>query len=206
MLRMTVAKNTKPLALGVLLSGGGRTLVNLLEHIQAGTLDAEIVVVIASRACRGVELAQAAGIDAHVVPYKKFGPAQLAEYSAKITQLLDRAQAELVVMAGFLSMWTIPPNYAGRVVNIHPALLPRHGGRGMFGHHVHEAVIAAGDSKSGCTVHFVNNEYDAGPVILQREVPVLPGDTPDDLACRVFEQEQIAYPQALSQLAATRAK
>jgi phosphoribosylglycinamide formyltransferase-1 len=103
-------------------------------------------------------------------------------------------------MAGFLSLWTIPPDLAGRVLNIHPALLPKFGGKGMHGHHVHEAVLAAHETESGCTVHYADNTYDTGPIILQRKVPVLPADTPDSLAARVFEQECLAYPEAIRQV------
>ncbi len=198
--------DSKKLRLGVLLSGGGRTLTNILELIQAGSLSAEVATVIASRECKGIDRSKSAGLDVHLVTYKNFGPSQLKDYSAEITRLLDSAEVDLVIMAGFLSKWIIPANYAGRVLNIHPALLPKYGGQGMFGHHVHEAVIAAGDTKSGCTVHFVTNEYDAGPIILQREVPVQPGDTPDDLAGRVFEQECIAYPEAIRLFAEGRVK
>ena len=189
--------DSKKIRLGVLLSGGGRTLVNIMEHIDSGKLNAEVGVVIASRPCKGIQRSEAAGLDVHLVPYKQYGEERLEEYSQKITALLDGAGVDLVILAGFLSKWIIPTSYAGRVINIHPALLPKFGGHGMFGHHVHQAVIAAGDTKSGCTVHFVTNEYDAGPIILQREVPVIPGDTPDDLAARVFEQECIAYPEAI---------
>ena len=120
-----------------------------------------------------------------------------ATYSRRIADLLDAAGVELVIQAGFLSLWHVPPQYEGRVMNIHPALLPGFGGHGMFGHHVHEAVLAAGCKVSGCTVHFVTNEYDAGPIIVQRCVPVLESDTPDSLADRVFEQECVAYPEAI---------
>jgi formyltetrahydrofolate-dependent phosphoribosylglycinamide formyltransferase len=191
-----------PLRLGVLLSGGGRTMLNLQEQIDAGELPAEIVTVIASRPCKGLDRAAERGLDTHLVNYRDFGPERLEEYSAVITAHLDLARVELVVMAGFLSKWIIPESYAGRVMNIHPALLPKFGGQGMFGHHVHEAVLAAGETVSGCTVHFVNNRYDAGPIILQRSVPVEPGDTPDDLADRVFAEECIAYPQAIRRYAA----
>jgi phosphoribosylglycinamide formyltransferase-1 len=100
-------------------------------------------------------------------------------------------------MAGFLSLWEIPPELHGLVLNIHPALLPKFGGKGMHGHHVHEAVLAAGETESGCTVHYADNTYDTGPIIVQRRVPVRPGDTADTLAARVFEQECIAYPEAI---------
>jgi phosphoribosylglycinamide formyltransferase-1 len=195
-------KPDKTLRLGVLLSGGGRTLLNILEHIRAGKLPAQVAVVIASRDCKGVERARGAGLDAHVVPYKEMPDGET--YSARLAELLDAAGVDLVCLAGFLSFWRIPPRYQGRVMNIHPALLPRFGGDGMYGHHVHEAVLAAGCKVSGCSVHFVNNEYDAGPIIVQRCVPVVEGDTPDTLADRVFQQECIAYPEAIALFAAGR--
>lgn len=191
----------KKLQIGVLLSGGGRTLVNILENINSNELAGEVVVVIASRQCKGIQRSKDAGLDVHLVPYKNYGDGHLAEYSQQITSLLDAAKVDMVVMAGFLSLWTIPPKYESRVINIHPALLPKYGGKGMFGHHVHEAVIAAGESESGCTVHFVTNQYDEGPIILQRKVPVKPQDTPDDLAARVFQQECSALPEAIKRFA-----
>jgi len=191
-----------PLRLGVLLSGGGRTLLNLLEEIRAGRLDAEVAVVIASRPCKGLDRAQAAGLDVRLVPYKQMPDPD--EYSAALAGILDEARAELVCLAGFLSMWRLPERYLGRVMNIHPALLPSFGGKGMYGHRVHEAVLARGCKVSGCTVHFVTNEYDAGPIILQKCVPVLDADTPDDLAARVFDQECQAYPEAIRLFAAGR--
>ena len=192
----------KKLRLGVLLSGGGRTFQNILDRAATGRLDVKPVVVVASRVCRGLDLARQAGVPAHVV-VKKDSP-DVESYSAPITAALDAAGVDVVVMAGFLSFWRIPDHYAGRVVNIHPALLPSFGGHGMFGHHVHEAVLAAGVKVSGCTVHFVTNEYDAGPILVQRPVPVMEGDTPDTLAARVFEQECEALPEALQLLAEGR--
>jgi phosphoribosylglycinamide formyltransferase-1 len=193
-----------PVRLGVMLSGGGRTLTNILQCIHRGELAAKVAGVIASRQCKGVELALAAGLPVHVVPRKELP--DLKEYSNRITALLDAAGVDLVVMAGFLSMWTIPPQYAQAVMNIHPALLPNFGGQGMYGHHVHEAVLAAGCKVSGCTVHFVTNEYDRGPIILQRCVAVEETDTPDTLAARVFEQECIAFPQGIQLFAQGRLK
>ena len=194
----------KPLRLGVLISGGGRTLMNLHRLIGQGKLSAEIGVVIASRECRGVELARQAGLVAHLVQYKQM-PSREA-YSDRINSLLDGAGVDLVVMAGFLSLWHIPPRYEGKVVNIHPALLPAFGGHGMFGHHVHEAVLARGCKISGCTVHYVTNEYDAGPIILQKCVHVLENDTPDTLAARIFEQETLALPEAIQLIAEGRTR
>ena len=185
----------KKLRVGVLLSGGGRTLLNILKQIDAGELDAEVAVVITSRECKGAERARNAGLNVQVVPYKQMPDTET--YSARIVEILDAAAVELVCLAGFLSYWTIPPKYEGRVMNIHPALLPRFGGKGMWGHHVHDAVLTAGCNVSGCTVHFVNNEYDEGPIVVQRAVPVEEGDTAETLAARVFEQECIAYPEAI---------
>lgn len=178
-----------------MISGGGRTLLNIAEHIRRGDLSAETAVVVASRQCKGVDICHEAGLDIRVVPYKEMPT--LEEYSRKITAILDAAKVDLVVMAGFLSAYLIPPHYLGKVMNIHPALLPAFGGRGMYGHHVHQAVLRYGCKVSGCTVHFVTNEYDRGPIILQRAVPVVEGDTAETLAGRVFEQELIAYPEAI---------
>ena len=110
------------------------------------------------------------------------------------------------MLAGFLSLLKIPDDYLGRVMNIHPALLPKFGGQGMYGHHVHEAVLAAGEQESGCTVHFADNQYDHGPVILQRRCPVKSDDTPDSLADRVMAEEREAYPQAIQMYAEGRVK
>ncbi len=189
---------TPPVRLGVLLSGGGRTLENILAEIDGGRLagKAEVVVVIASRPqIRGIQVAEKAGIPVHVIRAKAFD--KVDAYSEAMVRVLDDARVDLACLAGFLSYWIIPDRFDGRVMNIHPALLPSFGGKGMFGHHVHEAVLACGCRVSGCTVHFVNNEYDAGPIILQRAVQACEGDDDDTLAARVFEQECVAYPEAI---------
>ena len=191
-----------PIRLGVLLSGGGRTLLNILDEIKAGRLNAEVACVIASRQCKGVERSVAAGLAVTVIPYSEMPDTET--YSRRIVDVLDEAGADLVIQAGFLSLWRVPEHYAGRVMNIHPALLPSFGGQGMYGHHVHRAVLAAGCKVSGCTIHFVTNEYDAGAIIVQRAVAVGQDDDADSLAARVFEQECIAYPQAISLFAAGR--
>ncbi len=186
----------KLLRLGVLLSGGGRTLENILDQIRAGKLAAEVAVVIASRPnIRGIDIGKAAGVPTHLVrPRDRAG---VEAYSEAMCRLMDEARVDLILLAGFLSYWIVPKRYLGRVMNIHPALLPAFGGKGMYGHHVHEAVVARGCKVSGCTVHFVNNAYDEGPIILQRPVPVYAEDTPDDVAARVFREECIAYPEAI---------
>jgi len=185
-----------------LISGGGRTVLNICDEIDAGRLDAEVAVVIGSRPCKGLDRARERHIAGHIVPYKEMPDVET--YSARLVEILDAAEVDLVILAGFLSLWQIPPRYEGKVMNIHPALLPAFGGHGMWGHHVHEAVLASGAAESGCTIHFVTNEYDAGPIILQRTVPVLPGDDADTLAARVFEQECIAYPEAIHLFAQDR--
>ena len=193
----------KPYRIAVLISGGGTTLRNFVEKINAGRLPVEIALVVSSSpAARGLQIAADAGIPSAVVERKTF--ASQEEFSREIFDRCRRAKADLVAMAGFLKRVTIPDDFADRVVNIHPALVPAFCGQGFYGHHVHEAVLAYGAKLSGCTVHFADNQYDHGPVILQRAVPVLDDDTPDTLAARVFEAECEAYPEALRLLAEGR--
>ncbi|MEM6459994.1 MAG: phosphoribosylglycinamide formyltransferase [Planctomycetota bacterium] len=191
----------KKLPIAVLLSGGGTTMLNLAGRIADGALPAEIRLVVASnRAAKGIARAERLGLPVRVVPRKEFTSGEL--FSKFIFAHLRDAGVELVCLAGFLSLLTIPEDYERRVMNIHPSLLPKFGGKGMHGRAVHEAVLAAGEAESGCTVHFADNTYDTGPVILQRRCPVLPGDTPEALAARVFEQECVAYPEAVAGFAA----
>ncbi len=178
--------------LAVMLSGSGRTLDNLREVIARGDLPARIEVVIASRECLGAEKARKAGIPVEVLPGVIPAP-RLAGYLHKYVNKLRG----WVVLAGYLKLINIPDGWEHRIVNIHPSLLPKFGGPGMYGHHVHEAVLAAGETESGCTVHLCDREFDTGRIVLQRRCPVLPGDTPETLAARVFEQECLAYPEAL---------
>jgi len=184
------------LRLGILLSGGGRTMLNIQEQIDAGRLNAKIAVVISSRSdVQGVERARKLGLGPAVIRKKDYPDVE--QFSNRIRQVLDAARVDLVIQAGWLCLWRIPKEYENRVMNIHPALLPAFGGQGMWGHHVHEAVLAAGCKVSGCTVHFCTGEYDKGPIIVQRCCEVKPDDDPDTLAARVFEQECIAYPEAI---------
>jgi len=190
----------KMLRLAVLLSGSGRTLENLLEWIAAGRLAASVERVVSSRGdVRGVRLAERAGIPVSVLP-----PAgrPLAEWSDAIFAACRGAMPDLVVMAGFLHLVEIPADFAGRVINIHPALLPAFGGKGFHGLHVHRAVVARGCTVSGCTVHLVDNEYDHGRILLQQTVPVLRDDTADSLAARVFAAECETLPEAINRIAA----
>jgi len=185
-----------PIRLGVLISGGGTTLMNILEYMKQGRLNAKVVLVISSRSTvAGVEKAKNAGLNVKIVRKKDYP--DIDEFSKRIEEELVAANVDLVVQGGWLCLWKIPARYENRVMNIHPALLPSFGGKGMWGHHVHEAVLKAGCKVSGCSVHFCTNEYDKGPIIVQRACEVKNDDTPDTLAARVFEQECIAYPQAI---------
>lgn len=195
-------KTTKPLRLVVPLSGGGTTLQNMIDLIAHEQLPATVELVIGSRPdAFGLERAKKAGIPTLVIPRKGTPP---EEFTRRMHEAIHRIKPDLVCMAGFLCHWTIPDDYIGKVMNIHPALLPSFGGKGFYGHHVHEAVIKAGCKVSGCTVHFADNMYDNGPIIVQRCVPVLEDDTADSLAARVFEQECVAYPEAIRLFAAGR--
>ena len=195
----------KDLNLGVLVSGSGRTLQNFVDLIAAGQLPAKVSVVVGSRpGLVGIERAAQARIP-HFVGNRK-ECANVEAFSKPVFSLLDDAGVDLVCMAGWLSLLDIPEKYNGRILNIHPALLPSFGGHGMYGHHVHDAVLKAGCKVSGCTVHFVDATYDTGPIVLQRTCPVLDDDTPDTLAARVFEEEKVAYPEAIRLFAAGRLK
>jgi formyltetrahydrofolate-dependent phosphoribosylglycinamide formyltransferase len=189
----------------VLISGGGTTLANLIQKIAAGELAAEIPLVISSTpAARGLAIASQNGLPTAVVQRKLH--ASTPEFSHRIFDLVRREQPHLVVMGGWLKLVEIPADFQNRVMNIHPALIPAFCGHGFYGHHVHEAVLEYGVKLSGCTVHFVDNQYDHGPIILQRAVEVLADDTPDTLAARVFAAECEAYPEALRLFAAGRLK
>lgn len=187
--------------LAILLSGTGRTLENLLHVTELGILPARIVAVVSSRpGVRGVAVARAARVPVYVIARQDF--ADDGAFSTAIYDALAPAEPDWLVLAGFSRRLIVRPEWWGRIVNVHPSLLPSFGGRGMFGIHVHEAALAYGVKLSGCTVHFVDNEYDHGPVILQRAVPVLDEDDPATLAERVFAAECKAYPEALRALVA----
>jgi formyltetrahydrofolate-dependent phosphoribosylglycinamide formyltransferase len=193
------------LRLGVLLSGSGSTLQNLIDRSAAGTLDAEITCVVSSRSgVYGLERARSHGIPALTVARKDFAKSDLAGFSAAVWQALEAHKVDLAVMAGFMCLLDIPDAWHGRVVNVHPALIPAFCGQGMYGRHVHDAVLAYGAKLTGATVHFVDNEYDHGPIIVQGAVPVDEDDTPDTLAERVQALERELYPQAIQLFAEGR--
>ncbi|MCE5268239.1 MAG: phosphoribosylglycinamide formyltransferase, partial [Planctomycetaceae bacterium] len=178
--------STRPFRIAVLISGGGTTLRNLIEKIAAGRLPVEIrLVVSSSPTAGGLRFAADAGIPSTVIERKTF--ASQDDFSRAIFDRCRESKIDLIVMGGFLKRITIPDDFTNRVVNIHPALMPAFCGEGFYGHRVHEAVLDYGAKLSGCTVHFADNQYDHGPIILQRAVPVLDDDTPGTLAARVFE-------------------
>ena len=188
------------LRLAVVLSGSGRTLENLLERSDGGTLPASVAVVVSSRAdVRGARIAERAGVPVRVLPP---GGQGVDRWSESIFAACREARADLVVMAGFLHLVRIPHDFAGRVINIHPSLLPAFGGRGFHGMNVHRAVLERGCTVSGCTVHLVDDEYDHGRVLLQQAVPVLSDDSPESLAARVFAAECQTLPEAIGRIAA----
>jgi formyltetrahydrofolate-dependent phosphoribosylglycinamide formyltransferase len=194
---------SKHLRLAFLISGSGRTLMNFHELIKQKQLNAEIAVVISSRSDTvGVEKAKNAGLPVEIIRKKDYPDVE--QFSREIRKSLLTARVNLVIQAGWLCLWKIPPEFENKVMNIHPALLPAFGGQGMWGHHVHQAVIDAGCKISGCTVHFCTNEYDKGPIIVQQTCPVLDDDTADTLAARVFEKECSAYPEAVRLFATGR--
>ncbi len=193
--------SVRPLRLGVLFSGGGRTLENLSERIREGSLGGTISISISSTAkAGGVERAKRLGVPCKVIEHSE----RKETFSDDITHALDEARVDLVCLAGFLKRYLFPARYDGRILNIHPSLLPAFGGKGFYGDRVHDAVLKSGAKFSGCTVHFVTTEYDEGPIVLQRIVPVRPGDTVHDLAERVFAEECLAYPEAIRLFAEDR--
>ena len=191
------------LPIAVLISGGGTTLRNLIEKQRAGELPVEFKLVISSNPqARGLAFAAEANVPALVVEKKK-GITD-SDYSRAVFDPIRAAGAELVVMGGFLKQVPIPADFENRVINIHPALIPAFCGHQMYGLRVHESVLEYGAKVSGCTVHFVDNEYDHGPIILQHTVPVLDDDTAESLQARIFEEECQALPEAIRLIAARR--
>ena len=197
-----------PLRLAVLISGSGSTLRNILERSADGRLrDAEVVGVAASRECAGLEYAQQYNVPHAVVARSGSGADfDVQDFSARLTRQLDDWRPDLIALGGFLSLYLIPHQYQGKVINVHPALLPAFGGVGMYGDRVHRAVLDSGTRVSGCSVHFVSDEYDGGPIIAQRTVAVLEGDTPETLGARVREAERELYPSVIQWFAEDRVR
>lgn len=187
----------------ILISGSGTTMENLLQRAKGGTCAMECVGVISSKeGVAGIARAQKFGVPVQVVNRKDFTDA--VAFSRQVFKLINGVKPDLVLLAGFLSYLHLPERYKGRVMNIHPSLLPKFGGRGMYGAKVHEAVLKAGEKETGCTVHYVDDQYDHGPAILQKKVPVLTGDTVETLQARVMQAEREAFPEAVNLYAEKR--
>jgi phosphoribosylglycinamide formyltransferase-1 len=187
-MRLNAVKEKRMRKIAVLLSGSGRTLDNFHEYIQAGIMKAEIQVVVSNiHDALGLEKAQ------------KYGyPAFHAADNSAVNKILAEYDIDLITLAGYLKLYEPPEQLKQRVVNIHPSLIPSFCGPGFYGHHVHEAVKARGCTVSGCTVHFANEIYDEGPIILQKCVSLDPSDTPDDIADKVFAKECEVFPEAIN--------
>jgi formyltetrahydrofolate-dependent phosphoribosylglycinamide formyltransferase len=188
--------SSRRLRVAVLLSGEGTSLENLCEQIDAGAVPAEVVLVIASKeGAGGLARAERRGIPAAAVPRKTFR--DVAAFNDAIHAELAKHEVDLVALLGFLSPFELRGRFEGRAINVHPALIPAFCGKGFYGDRVHEAVLAAGVRVSGATVHFADDRYDSGPIILQEAVPVLDGDTPETLAARVQTAERRLVPEAI---------
>jgi phosphoribosylglycinamide formyltransferase-1 len=191
------------LRVAVLLSGTGSSLENLCEQIDAGRVPARVEVVVSSREdALGLERARRRGITTHVVPRKRHP--EVKEFNDALHAALEPHDPELVLLLGFLSPFELRGRYEGRALNVHPALIPAFAGRGFYGRRVHEAVLASGVKVSGATVHFVDAEYDHGPIVLQEIVAVRDDDTPETLAARVQAVERRLVPEAVRLFAAGR--
>ncbi len=192
-----------PFRITVLISGSGTTLKNLIEKKSAGQLNVEMVQVISNNPqAGGLGFANESNIPTAIVDHRTYR--DVPQFSQKIFDLCRDKKTNLVVMAGFLRRVEIPVDFVNRVINIHPSLIPAFCGYGHYGSHVHKAVIEYGCKISGCTVHYVDNEYDHGPIIAQCPVPVCFDDIPEKLAARVFEQECRVYPEMINSIALRR--
>jgi len=194
--QLNLSKFHSPMRMMVMLSGSGTTLVNLIEHIAEGKLAATIPVVVASKECLGAQWARDAGIQTHVHSGRIAGDV--------LDSLCDEHEIDLVVLAGYLKLLPMTDRVRHRVINIHPALLPDFGGKGMHGQRVHEAVVEAyqrGEvSESGCTVHFADDQYDTGSTVLQSRCAIEDNDCVQSLGDRVIMLERQAYPKAINLL------
>jgi len=187
--------------LAVFVSGSGSNLQALIDASKSGILSAEIALVVSNRRdAYGLERAAGEGIDTFVFKSKKYSSPP--EAGRALLEELRQHEVDYIALAGYLRLLPaeVVQAYRGHIVNIHPALLPKYGGKGMYGHHVHEAVIANGDKESGVTIHIVDEIYDHGQILEQARIPVMPDDTPDTLAARVLKQEHRLYPRVLEKL------
>lgn len=191
--------------IAIFASGGGTDMQSVIDACERGQIDGRVVCVVANKPdIYALERAQKHGIDSAVFALSDYADAEQRDRA--IAAYLERCGAELVVLAGYLSILTpdLVARYRGRMINIHPSLIPRHCGKGMYGMRVHESVIESGDAESGATVHYVDEGADTGAIIEQVRVPVLAGDTPQSLQERVLEQEHKLLPRVVARLCENR--
>lgn len=188
--------------IGVLVSGGGSNLQSIIDKSKSGELQCKVEVVIGDRECYGVERAKEAGIDGYTLDRKVLKK----ELCREIDKIVSEREVDLIVLAGFLSIIDeeFVNKWKGRIINIHPSLLPKFGGPGMYGIRVHEAVLKAGEQESGCTVHYVDTGVDSGEIIAQKRVKVLEGDTPEILQKRVLVEEHKLLPESIAKIISER--
>lgn len=188
----------RPPRLGILISGSGRSALNIHGACERGDLDARVALVVAHREeVEGVARCRARGLRVAVVPP---GP----DLEDRLDACLDAGSVDLVCLAGYLRRFRVGERWKGRALNIHPSLLPKFGGVGMYGLRVHASVLESGDAETGCTVHFADEEYDRGAIVAARRCAVEAGDTPETLAARVFREECVAYPEAIAAVLSRR--
>ena len=184
--------------LAFFISGTGGNALNLLRACREGRVPGQPVLGLASSAqAGGIERLEAEGLPVAVVVRRDFDSDEA--FSEACYEAAEKAGAEVICLCGWLKKLAVPARWEGRILNIHPGLLPQFGGPGMYGMHVHRAVLTAGEAESGATVHLVDGEYDHGRILAQRRVPVLPGDTPEALQKRVYAAEMTLYPEALAE-------
>lgn len=188
--------------IGVLVSSGGSNLQSIIDKSKSGELQCKVEVVIGDRECYGVERAKEAGIDGYTLDRKVLKK----ELCREIDKIVSERGIDLIVLAGFLSIIdeVFVNKWKGRIINIHPSLLPKFGGPGMYGIRVHEAVLKAGEQESGCTVHYVDTGVDSGEIIAQKRVKVLEGDTPEILQKRVLVEEHKLLPESIAKIISER--
>jgi phosphoribosylglycinamide formyltransferase-1 len=193
--------------IAVFASGRGSNFQAILNAIDTGILPARVVVLISNKSDAGaMEIARAYNISTQHLSQKMFSSEEAL--TDAILEVLEKNHADLIALAGYLKKipGRVIQQYRNRIVNIHPALLPSFGGQGMYGHHVHESVIACGEKISGATVHLVDEEYDRGPIVLQKTVDIMPNETPDSLAAKVLKVEHEIFPLALKAFAEGRVR
>ena len=184
-------------------SGNGTNFRSILEHKREGKIGSDVGLLITNNStCGAAEIARAEGIEVIHISRKVFPDLSSQDYSNLFISALEKNETDLIVLAGYMKMLPeeVVKKYSNRIINIHPALLPKHGGKGMYGINVHKAVIESGEKETGVTVHYVNENYDEGEIIYQEKIPVNENESPESLMERVQEVERKVYPEVIRKL------